>query len=147
MKKLFEVLSENEENLKLFLDIVKEKQEALIKNDADILEKLIVIEERILSEIDDIRIRMQYEVEAAALEFNFSLEHNLLKELIEKMKTINYPEVEKLVTYQSSIRWLVMQINDINTQNKVLIENSRKFVKEIISIITSENKQLLDRKA
>jgi hypothetical protein len=147
MKKLFEVLSENEENLKLFLDIVKEKQEALIKNDADILEKLIVIEERILSEIDDIRIRMQYEVEAAALEFNFRLEHNFLKELIEKMKTTDNHEVEKLVTYQSSIRWLVMQINDINAQNKVLIENSRKFVKEIISIITSENKQLLDRKA
>lgn len=150
--KLIKLLDEQKIVLQEMIQILKQKQIAIVKNDSVALEEANHLEEIILNKLS------RKEVERVNLIRNLSedlglnlseINSNTIKEFYKHLKTkLNNEEYESLSNTRNENKKLVEQASMINKQNKLLVEQANSFIKQVINVLfKSQNKPLLDRKA
>lgn len=146
INQLNKVIKEQHECLQNFLTVVKLQQKSLIENDLEGLEDSIAKEEKILTLLNRIKDEKARVIKNLAEENNIILKNFSLGDLLENFKNKTEIKFSNLEKVQFSIKNLILQIDKINQQNKILIEHSRNFIKETINILVNKNKPILDRK-
>jgi hypothetical protein len=131
--------------------IIKTKQEALIKRDLEELNLSMESEEKYISMIEkeeENRLRLLSSIiEAYKLE-NGNTELLKLPNFIAAVEGIySEDEIESLKDKQETVRQLSEKVITINHQNKLLIENAKNLVREIITTAVGDQKHsIIDRR-
>jgi lipopolysaccharide biosynthesis regulator YciM len=140
-------LEKQEQNLKNFLECSKKKQKAIIQNDIEKLHNSLSYEEKLLSEIEENNSNISSVIGNLVETYELNLSANSLSEFLSAVNNETEINVKVIKLLQNSIRELIGSSAKINEQNKILIEHSRNFLKETISLLVGLNKgPLLDRK-
>ncbi|HEX2982469.1 MAG TPA: flagellar export chaperone FlgN [Ignavibacteriales bacterium] len=146
---LIEALQEQEKNLTNLNETALHKQKALVSSDYEELQKTIVVEEKLLLNIQSAE-RMRLEAVKVIRE-KYSLSGDVVKvaHVIENLRNkIELQQLENLTVLEARIKELIKTANVLNQKNKFLIDHSRSFIKETILSLLGEQKKhaLLDRK-
>lgn len=120
MKQLNEIVKEQLENISAFRDILHQQQQFIIHNNVDELAENLVREEKIILCIGEIQSKI-----------------DSIPGSMEKIKTS--PLFKEL-------KEELLKIIKLNNQNRILAENSKHFIKTLLTNLVFENHNLLDRK-
>ncbi len=149
LKKLLRVLEKQERNLKNLINIGTEKKDALMINNHEDLNKVIVKEEQMLLTIqltEEDRLLIMRDL---FNEFNIDNKRYKISILLEKLKNRVEPRTLKIILeYETRIKGLIEEITKINQVNMLLIKQSSSLINEITREIILANKKsaILDRK-
>lgn len=144
---LISALEEQEESMKHFLNCTINKQKAIVKNDMAALHDSLVNEEKLLTKIEINSKKVTSAIEDLAEEFGLELKKNSLSEFLNEVNDKSEINVKVINLLRNSIKDLIGKSSRINEQNKILIEHSRSFLRETISMLIGLSKRpLLDRK-
>lgn len=146
-EKLITALEEQEKNLKDFVECTVSKQKALVSNNLEELQQLLIREEKLLSGLDEQGIQISSAIGSLAEENSLKLKSNTVSEFIKAVRQKTEVNLKVIILLQDSIRQLVSKAIYTNEQNKILIQHSRNFIREtILKLVALNNNQLLDRK-
>ncbi|NLK21796.1 MAG: flagellar protein FlgN [Epulopiscium sp.] len=120
----------------ILLKISKEKTDIIVSGDVLALQKLTKKEQEAVSQ--NIRLEKQREtiVGDIALVLNEKKEGLTITKLIEKLEN-TIEEKEKLKTIQKRINDLIIQLKQVNEQNKVLLNQSMEMINFTMNAIQS----------
>lgn len=150
--KLIKLLDEQKIVLQEMIRVLKQKQNAIVKNDSMALEEANHLEEVVLNKLSRKELERINLIRNISAELGLNLSEinsNNIKEFYKHLKTkLNLEEYESLNNTRNENKKLVEQASLINKQNKLLIEQANSFIKQVINVLfKSQNKPLLDRKA
>jgi hypothetical protein len=144
---LVTILKEQEESLKQFLVCSLNKQKAIVQNDIENLHNSLNNEEKILSQIEKNGKKISSVIEKLAEDYGLELEAVSLSEFLNSVTDKSEINVKVISLLRNSIKDLIGKSSRINEQNKILIDHSRNFLRETISVLIGLSKRpLLDRK-
>lgn len=148
IKKLQTVLTELSSTITNLLEASKSKQNVLINRDHENLNSLINSEQRLISEMNS--LSQQQKTETAKLKDEYGIPEQLtsLTEILKLLDgKIDSETQNKMTQTLSEIKNNAEELGIINTQNKMLIETSREFIKGIIHAVRgNDKKSLINRK-
>lgn len=144
LKEIYLALEEQIVNLQKFINVVKQQQRALIENNVYLIEESLSNEERMISLITSHEDNLVKIINAFARENSLNIDNPVLNNLIDELIKRKV-DVVQLTKLRNDIKSLVANIIKTNTQNKLLIDNARNFIKETISALMA-SKKILDRK-
>lgn len=148
LQKLITTLKRQEKNLNDLYKTMLEKQNALINNDGDSLNKFVVAEEKLLLNIqltEESRLEImeklfkEYEIDNERFKLEYLI-HGLQEKVSEKI-------IKGIAVIEKRIKSLITEVTRINGQNLLLIQQSRSLINETIqALINSNNRSIVDRK-
>jgi hypothetical protein len=145
MNELINLLEKQEENLNLLLEIITGYQKAIVAGDLPAMEQFLDKEQKSLSSIQsnqEIQITL---IQVISTKNNLNLSTFSVGHLIESLP-LGIHGLNKLKYFRKSLKTLATVISEKNRLNEILINHSRNFIKEIITTLLHNNKNLLDRK-
>jgi len=145
MKELINILGQQEQNLNSLLEIITDYQNALVAGDIKVMEHLLDTEQRTLFSIQSNLEIQQNVIKVISQKLNLNLSQCSLGKLIEALPSA-IKDLARLKKYMKSLKNLAGIITEKNRVNSILINHSRNFIKEIITLLIHNNKKLLDRK-
>lgn len=149
LQKLISILSEQELNLKKFLEIINEKKECLVNNKYEILNEVVAQEEHALLSIqitEEIRLKKMQDL---FTEYGIDNERYKLEILVESLKgKVDLKVLNNITEGEKRIKNTIEEINRVNHLNLVLIQQSRTLINDTIkAVINTSKRSILDRKA
>lgn len=145
---LFNEMKSQQELLQKFLDLIYLQQKAIINNDIVVLEDLLTKEGAFFNQIEAKKILMSDIIIQLAVKYSIKLESNNLSDFINSLKLKNEFKLTGLIKLHESIKKLVYLIIEANNQNKILINQAKSFIKQLVTIFAQSNKNnILDRRA
>lgn len=146
LKQLNNALEVQLENLHNYLDAVERQQKALITINFNELEKSISDQEVSLKLISESEMRTEETIKMFITNYKLQVDEPALKNLLDRLRNVKNDEVKDLFTKQTEIRNIVQSILRLNSQNRILIDHSRNFIKETVAALVNNKKAILDRK-
>ena len=144
---LIRSLKDQHQFLETFLNTIMLQQKAIIENDMTGLEETLKTEGALMIYIEQHEKKVLEIISELSKKYSIKVPSKKLSDFVNVLKTKRDIEVGTLDKIQISLKKLILKIAQVNTQNKILIEQARNFVQETISSIISLNKnQILDRK-
>ncbi len=139
------------QNLRNFLMIIKSKQEALIKRDLDELTLSMESEEKYITIIDKEEENRLNILAALIEEYNLNENSPELLKLPNFIAAVedlvDEEEIENLKNRQKFVKQLTEKVMTINNQNKQLLETAKSLVREIITSAVGDQKHsIIDRR-
>lgn len=136
------------DNLNNFLSILKDLQKAIVQNDLEQIELNVELEEKALNRIklcEDKRFEAlnvalnHYEIEADKTE--------ALDKLADAILAIDQDAYQEFNRLRANLLEKVKEVLLINQQNEIIINNSRKFIRDLIkNVLGTKKESFLDRK-
>jgi hypothetical protein len=140
--------NEQIDNLNNFLSILKDLQKAIVQNDLEKIELTVEQEEKVLNRIklcEDTRFEAikvalnHYEIEADKAD--------ALDKLADIILAIDPEVYQEFNNVRTELLEKVKEVLLINQQNEIIINNSRKFIRDLIkSVLGTKKESFLDRK-
>ncbi len=146
LKELESITEKNKNDLNSYFHSICLQQKALITNNLAELEESVMNQEKILNSIDENQNLTAELMDNIIKENNLEIKTPGFKGFLESIKGIYKKEYENLSALRRTITDLVKNIVDTNNKNKILIDHSRNFIKEIMSALSNQDKPVLDRK-
>ncbi len=147
LKKLIEVIDRQEKNLNKLLTVVKKKQEALVTNNNNKLNEVIGLEEKQLLKVQTTEEHRLLLMEQLFEKYEIKNERYKLSILVDSLKgKISDIILRKIESSESVIKNIIEDITKINSQNILLIEQSRQIINETIKAVVNTNRAIVDRK-
>lgn len=147
LEKLLTVLEEQKNNLFDLYNNLKKQQAALTSNNVDEIESAIIEQEKILHSIrnkEQQRILFAAEI-CSSKDFDFK--NNSISEILRYLQIKDIDMHNKLLSIKNEISSTMKKINILNGQNSYIIENSRKFIRDLMqNLYDISKKNFLDRK-
>lgn len=145
--KLLEIMRNQLKKLQEMFEVLQQMQISMIESDYENFEKSILRQERILSEIRNFE-KSRVDVLKEIFKTDVLPEKNLLvQKLFEAEPETEKSLQEEYLGIRNSLVDIVGEIENLNFQNKFLIDHSRKFIKELVTnVYNTKNQQLLDKK-
>ncbi len=149
-KELYQMLVQEDEIIKSLIKLANQKQDVIIQNDYEGLNKVNEGESNLLSNLDKVS-RNQQKLVSRLFDIN-SLEESgkprILSILVNDYKDLFNPaQLKKINELRLQVRDKVKILTSINHQNRFLIEHASSLVKETISLLLKTRKtSLIDRK-
>ena len=144
---LFRCLKEQHQALQIYLDIILAHQKAIISADAAALDATIRSESECLFRVGNCETRRQEILSGLSAKYLLENKSNKLSDFIKEINKKKLFDTRNLAKMQNSMKNLITEIIKVNSQNKLLIEQARNFIKETIAAFMSMNKNsLVDRK-
>jgi flagellar biosynthesis/type III secretory pathway chaperone len=142
-EKLLAVMNEEVDAVENLLDIMKNKQKAIISMANDDLQENIDKELKMVSLTKSLERQRLDIVQRIVPESNYPSKITI-SELINNFEG---EESKRLLSLKQRLMESLEQMKDVNEINRLLIERGKKFVKENISILTSHGeKNLVNKK-
>lgn len=136
------------DNLNIFLSILKDLQKAIVENDLESIELTVEQEEKALNRIklcednrfEAIKVALNhYEIEADKAE--------ALDKLSDVILAIDPEVYHEFNQLRTELLEKVKEVLLINQQNEIIINNSRKFIRDLIkSVLGTKKENFFDRK-
>ncbi|MFA4923748.1 MAG: flagellar export chaperone FlgN [Ignavibacteriaceae bacterium] len=146
-KNLVKALKDQEDNLQKFLDSLLKQQKALIEHNLPVMDEAILVEAKILKEINAIDKEILKTMNHLSEQYALKLPSTKLLDFTKAIKKISANDYVSLLQLQKSIRKLLVKIQTINAQNSLLIENARSFIKQTFTSLAGvTNDPILDRR-
>jgi hypothetical protein len=146
-KNIIELLNEHIINLEKLIEIALRKQKALIENNYDELTVIIKAEGEIISKLLSLekqRIKLTNDI-YAKVNINQTANKNVkLSVLLNGLISTKWlTEVQLL---EVEIKNRIIKIGDLNLKNQFLLQQANQFITEVLSILFSNQKTIIDRK-
>ncbi|MCK9211154.1 MAG: flagellar protein FlgN [Ignavibacteriaceae bacterium] len=146
-KNLVKALKDQEDNLQKFLDSLLKQQKALIEHNIPVMDEAILFEGKILKEINAIDKEILKTMNHLSEQYSLKLTSTKLLDFTKAIKKYGTNDYVSLLQLQKSIRKLLVKIQTINSQNSLLIENARSFIKQTFTSLAGVNNDpILDRR-
>lgn len=147
LEKLLTVLEEQNNNLFDLYSNLKKQQTALTANNADDIESAIIEQEKILHNIrNKEQQRILFVAEICSCK-DFDFKNNSISEILRYLQIKDIDMHDKLLSIKNEISSTMKKINVLNGQNSYIIENSRKFIRDLMqNLYDISKKNFLDRK-
>ncbi len=147
---LLKSLEDQSKNMEMLISAAKEKQTGLVKNNYELIDKANSDEEKVLSAIsvqEEKRIKVIEKIYKEGL--GIAPVDSSLDSLIAKIESrLSDNVLERIEISRAEIKSKVLEINELNKQNRFLIQQASSLIKNTIAIVTqNKNHALLDRKA
>ncbi len=145
--KLLEIMRNQLNKLQEMYEALQQMQNAMVESDYDSFEKTIEFQEKILAEIRS-QEKERIDILKELLHSDVLPEKNILvQKLFESEPEASISLQQEYLNIRDSLINIVGEIENLNVQNKYLIDHSRKFIKELVTNLYSvKNQKLLDRK-
>ncbi|AFH50213.1 Hypothetical protein IALB_2510 [Ignavibacterium album JCM 16511] len=128
-------------------EVLQRMQNAMVESDYENFEKSVDQQEKILAEIRNYE-KSRIDILKELLQSDILPEKNVLvQKLFEAEPEADFSLQEEYLNIKNSLVEVVGEIENLNFQNKYLIDHSRKFIKELVTNLYGvKNQKLLDRK-
>ncbi len=147
MTDLFKLLKEQHQFLEAFLNTIVLQQRAIIESDIKGLEETIKTEGALLINFEYYEKHMTQMICELSEKYSLNASSGKLSDFVNTLKGRREFNPKSFIKVQTSLQKLMMQIININSQNKLLVDQARNFIKETVSTFISNNqKPILDRK-
>lgn len=148
LKKLIDVLDNQEKNLNKLLSVAAKKQKTLLDNNNEKLNEAITLEEKQLLKVqttEEMRLSIMGKL---FTEYSINNERYKLSILVEELSgKVSEVILNKIGSYEEVIKNIIEKISKVNTQNILLIDQSRQIINETIkAVVNSSNRAIVDRK-
>lgn len=145
--KLLEIMRNQLNKLQEMYEVLQAMQSAMVESDYDNFEKAIESQEKILAEIRNYE-KLRIDILKELLQSDTLPEKNVLvQKLFEAEPEADLTLQDEYLNIRESLVNVVGEIENLNFQNKYLIDHSRKFIKELVTNLYGvKNQKLLDRK-
>ncbi len=145
--KLLEIMRNQLNKLQEMYEALQQMQNAMVESDYDSFEKTIELQEKILAEIRS-QEKERVDILKELLQSDVLPEKNILvQKLFESEPEASISLQQEYLNIRDSLINIVGEIENLNVQNKYLIDHSRKFIKELVTNLYGvKNQKLLDRK-
>ncbi len=145
--KLLEIMRNQLNKLQEMYEVLQVMQSAMVESNYDNFEKAIESQEKILAEIRNYE-KLRIDILKELLQSDILPEKNILvQKLFEAEPEADLALQEEYLDIRESLINVVGEIENLNFQNKYLIDHSRKFIKELVTNLYGvKNQKLLDRK-
>lgn len=149
-KELCELLLQESKVINSLIKEAKQKQNVIIQNDYDGLNRVTESESSLLSSLDRVS-RKQQKLVSQLFDINYLKENGkprILSVLVNDYEDLFNPvQLEEVNKLRVEVRDNVKVLTDLNYQNRFLIEHASSLVKETISLLLKTRKtSLIDRK-
>jgi len=146
-KNLVTALKEQETNLRLFLDTLQKQQRALVEHNLQQIDEAVQSEVRLLKEITAVDTDIVKTMNILSKQYDLKTQSPKLLDFTKAIKKINNNDYVNLLQLQKSVRTLLTKIQTLNSQNSLLIENARSFIKQTFTSLAGvHNDPILDRR-
>lgn len=136
MEELITTLDEEDMVYRQLIPIEMDKMRAIIANDLDTLQNITVQEHDLVDQVSALEGRRERIVKDVAIVLGKNPQTVTLNEIIDVLK--NQPDDQKkLQKVHDRLRKTVMQMRDINEQNKELLKESMDMVEFNMNVIRS----------
>lgn len=151
LERLKNLLSDQDSNIANLLEVALKKQRAVITNDREELEKLNFNEETLLNRVNAIeieRVNFLNNIPSTAEGQRENISGNLMELFLENNREkIDDKTYKDITDYSCKLKDKVTQLQNINGQNRFLIEQANNLLKQLLKeILKSQKKPILDRK-
>lgn len=145
--KLLEIMRNQLNKLQEMYEVLQRMQNAMVESDYENFEKSVEQQEKILAEIRNYE-KSRIDILKDLLQSDILPEKNVLvQKLFEAEPEADFTLQEEYLNIRNSLVEVVGEIENLNFQNKYLIDHSRKFIKELVTNLYGvKNQKLLDRK-
>jgi len=147
LERLINILVAETDMARALLVVIEEKQEALIRMNADRLSAMVERERALLKPTKDLereRIKLLSQVASEIKGLPSGVGEVRLSELA---KHLDENSATKLTTIRGTMKGISKRIQERNHQNRILLESSSRFVKNTIHILTGDQRRrLIDQK-
>lgn len=145
--RLLEIMRSQLNKLQEMYEVLQQMQNAMVESDYESFEKTIEQQEKILAEVRS-QEKERIDILKDLLQSDILPEKNVLvQKLFEAEPESDLSLQEEYHNIRNSLVNVVGEIENLNFQNKYLIDHSRKFIKELVTNLYGvKNQKLLDRK-
>jgi hypothetical protein len=145
LKELESILQKSSDDLNAYLESLQMQQNALIKSNSNELEKSLLIQEKMLNSISENQNTTAFLMETIIKESKLEPKKS---GFIGFLECIKHSKNEYIVLYElrEKISGMIKKIIETNNKNKILLDHSRNFIKEVVSALTNQGKPVIDRK-
>lgn len=138
-EKLLAVMDEEADAVENLLDIMRDKQQAIISMSNEDLQESIDKELKIVSLTKSLERQRLELIQRIIPETN----HPSKITISELLNNFEGEGSDRLLSLKQKLRESLEQMKEINEINRLLVERGKKFVKENISILTNQGKTIL----
>ena len=138
-KHLVKSLKEQESNLQKFLDSLLKHQRALIDHNTTVMDEVILLEGKLLKDINGMDREIVKTMNQLSEQYSLGITSTKLLDFTKAVKKISTNDYVSLLQIQKSLRGLLTKIQTINSQNSLLIENARSFIKQTFTSLAGVN--------
>jgi hypothetical protein len=146
LNELESIIAKNMDDLKSYLKFLHMQQQALIKSNLPELEQSVLNQEKILNSIDENQNLTAELILSIIKENSLEIKSPGIRGFLEGIKDTYKKEYDILYNLRQTITDLVKKIIETNNRNKILVDHSRNFIKEIFTELSNPAKPVLDRK-
>ncbi|HVO75785.1 MAG TPA: hypothetical protein VMT35_17290 [Ignavibacteriaceae bacterium] len=146
LQELQSIITKNMNDLKSYLEFLQMQQQALIKSNLSELEESLLNQGRILNSIDENQNLTAQLMQNIIKEGSLEIKNPGIRGFLESIKDKYKKEYRNLYDLRLAIADLVKKIIETNNKNKILVDHSRNFIKEIFAELANPAKPVLDRK-
>lgn len=148
IEKLQTIITELNSTMASLLEASKSKQHVLINRDHENLNSMINHEQRLISEMNALSQQQKSITAKFKEEYGVPEQLTSLTDILQLIgKKIDVETRNKMMQILNEIKNNAEELGNINTQNKILIETSREFIRGIIHAVRgNDNKSLINRK-
>lgn len=148
LQDLITVLNKQEKNLNDLHKIMLDKQNILINGDDELLNSIIIKEEKLLLNIqltEESRLKIMQKLFE---KYEIDHERYKLEILVDGLKDKVSSKITKgILRIEKRIKNIIGEVTKVNNQNMLLIQQSRNLINETIhALISSSNRSIVDRK-
>lgn len=146
-KHLVKALKEQEFNLQKFLESLLKHQQALIDHNLPVMDEVILVEANLLKDINGVDKEVVKTINQLSAQYSLGITSTKLLDFTKAIKNISMNDYVNLLQIQKSLRALLTKVQTINTQNSLLIENARSFIKQTFTSLAGvHNDPILNRR-
>jgi hypothetical protein len=143
LNNLYRCLKEQHQTLQEYLGVLLKHQKAIINSDNMVIEDTIKNIGVLLFNIGNCETLRQDIIQQLSAKYSLKVKSNKLSDFISEVNKQKLFNTEGLVKIQNSMKKIILEIIRVNNQNKVLIDQARNFIKEMIAVLSSTNKNIL----
>jgi FlgN protein len=144
---LYRCLKEQHQILNEYLDALLKHQKAIINGDSKEIEATLKSIGILLFNIGNCETLRQDIIQQISAKNSFQVKSHKLSDFIDEVNSHKLFNTRDIIKIQASMKKLILEIIKVNDQNKILIDQARTFIKELIGAFSSANRNvLIDRR-